>query len=195
MDDRYTELVLDGKEYELLRARRGLLSRWSIPQKVRGCSYLMFAASAALPLMYFLPPAVRETYLGLDPANARVGFTILTVLSVACLIVASLGLIATAVYRDRLDDITEEQAWSLVGLEGMFSGIGFITGLLGVTATLLLSGVGHAGIDTVDTLVATGINPYHSGPEVSLTVLTASFVAFCCAITVFVLGSVAESLE
>lgn len=195
MDDKYTDLVLEGKEYELLRARRGLLSRWSIPQKVRGCSYLLFAASAMLPLMYFLPMTVREAYVGLDPASSRVGFTILTLLSVGCLLVASLGLVATAVYRDRIDEMSEDQAWSLVGIEGLFSGIGFVTGSLGVATTLLLSGIGHAGVDTVDTLVATGIHPYHPGPDIALTVVTASAIAFCCAITVFVMGSVAESLE
>ncbi len=195
MDDNYTDLVLEGREYELLRARRGLLTRWSIPQKIRGCSYLLFATSAMFPLMYFLPTTVRETYLGLDPMSTRVGFTVLALLSVGCLLAASLGLTTIAIYRDRLDDISEELAWSLVGVESMFSGIGFITGMLGVVATLALSGIGHAGVETIDQLVASGIDPYHAGPAFALTVVTASGLAFCCAIAVFVLGSVVESLE
>lgn len=195
MDDKYTELVLEGSEYELLRARRGLFSRWSIPEKVRGCSYLLFATSTMLPIMRFLPISVRETYVGLDPVHARISLTVLTLLSVGCLLVASLGLVATAVYRDRLDDISEDQAWSLVGIEGLFCGIGFITGLLGVVATLVLSGIGYAGVETIDALVAAGVDPYHSSAGIAIPVVAASGIAFCAAIDVFVLGTFAESLE
>ncbi|MWV41295.1 hypothetical protein [Natrialba sp. INN-245] len=193
--DRYTRLVLEGAEYELLRARRGLLSRWSIPQKIRRCSYLLFAASTMLPIMHFLPAAVKQQYVGANPAFSRVSFTALTLFSVCCLLVASLGLAGTATYRDRIDDISEQQAWSLVGIEGLFSGIGFVSGFLGVAVTLALSSVGYAGIETVDALVASGVDPYHSRAGIAVTVATASAIAFCCAITVFVLGVFTESLE
>lgn len=195
MEDKYTELVLEGSEYELLRARRGFLSRWSIPQKVRGCSYLLFAASATFPVLYFLPTSVRRTYVGLDPASSRLSFTVLALLSVGCLLFASLGLVAIAAYRDRLDDISEDQAWSLVGVEGVFSGIGFVTGLLGVVATLVLSGLGYAGVETIDSLVTAGVDPYHASPGVPVSVFESSSIAFCTAIGVFLLGSFVESLE
>lgn len=193
--DKYTRLVLDGSEYELLRARRGLLSRWSIPQKIRRCSYLLFVSSSMLPIMLFLPSAVQEQYIGIDPASSRVSFTALALFSVCCLAVASVGLAATATYRDRIDDISEGQAWSLVGIEGMFSGIGFVSGFLGVAATLALSGVGYAGVETVDALVASGVDPYHSQAGIAVTVAAASGIAFCSAITVFLLGILTESLE
>ncbi len=65
--DKYTRLVLEGSEYEFLRARRALLSRWTIPQKIRRCSYLLFAASSMLPIMLFLPAVVQQQHVGSDP--------------------------------------------------------------------------------------------------------------------------------
>lgn len=193
--DKYTQLVLEGSEYELLRARRGLLTRWSIPQKIRRCSYLLFASSSMLPIVLFLPPAVQQQYLGVGPASSRVALTALALFSVCCLVVASVGLAVTATYRDRIDEISEEQAWSLVGIEGLFSGIGFISGLLGVAATLVLSSVGYAGVETVDALVAAGVDPYHAQADIAVPVGAASGIAFCCAVTVFLLSVLVESLE
>lgn len=193
--DKYTQLVLEGSEYELLRARRGLLSGWSIPQKIRRCSYLLFSGSLLLPIMLFLPSGVKQQYLGTHPAVSRVSFTALLLFSVCCLLVASVGLAGTATYRDRIDEISEQQAWSLVGIEGLFSGIGFITGMLGIAVTLALSAIGYAGIETVDTLVASGVDPYHSRAGIAVPVATSSAIAFCCAIAVFVLGSLTEALE
>ncbi|TYT61866.1 hypothetical protein [Natrialba swarupiae] len=193
--DKYTRLVLEGSEYEFLRARRALLSRWTIPQKIRRCSYLLFAASSMLPIMLFLPAVVQQQHVGSDPAFSRVSFTALTLFSVCCLVGASLGLAATATYRDGLENISEEQAWSLVGIEGLFSGIGFVSGSLGVTVTLVLSAVGYAGAETVDSLIASGVDPYHSKAGIAVTVATASAIAFCCAITVFLLSVFVESLE
>ena len=193
--DKYTQLVLEGSEYEFLRARRGLLSGWSIPQKIRRCSYLLFASSALLPILFFLPPAVRQQHLGVDPISSRVALTALVLFSVCCLVVASVGLAATATYRDRLDRISEQQAWSLVGIEGLFSGIGFGSGFLGVVATLVLASVGYAGAETVETLVAAGVDPYHSQAVVAVPVIVASGIAFCCAIAVFLLSVLTESLS
>ncbi|SFB69179.1 hypothetical protein SAMN05444422_101224 [Halobiforma haloterrestris] len=194
-EDKYTRLVLEGSEYELLRARWGMFSRWSIPQKIRGCSFLLFAASAMFPIMFSLPGAVQERYLGVDVAASQVGFTALTLFSVGCLVGSSVGLAVLAGYRDRLDDISERQAWSLVGIEDLFSGLGLVTGLLGVVATLVLAAIGHAGVETIDALVASGVRPYRAGPRIAVTVAAASGIAFCCAITVFVLGTFTESFE
>lgn len=193
--DKYTRLVLEGSEYEFLRARRGLLSGWTIPQKIRRCSYLLFATSALLPILFFLPAAVRQQYLDVGPASARVALTALALFSVGCLVVAGIGLAATATYRDRLDRISEGQAWSLVGIEGLFSGIGFGSGFLGVVATLVLASVGYAGVETVEALVAAGVDPYHSQAVVAVPAVVASAIAFCCAIAVFLLSVLTESLR
>lgn len=194
-EDKYTRLVREGSDYELLRARRGMFSMWSIPQKIRGCSFVLFAASATFPILFFLPPAVQEQYVGVDVAATRVAFTGLTLFSIGCLVGASLGLATVAAYRDRLDEISEQQAWSLVGIENVFSGIGYVTGLLGVVATLALAAVGHAGVETLETLAASGVYPYRGDGRVAVTVRVATGIAFCSAITVFVLGTVIESLE
>ncbi|MCL9812145.1 hypothetical protein [Natranaeroarchaeum aerophilus] len=193
--NRYTEMVLDGQEYELIRARHGLLSRWSIAQKVRGCSYLLFAGSATVPVMAFLPQSVTETYFTGNPAVTEVAFSALLLLSVACLLVAAVGLGAISAYQSSLEEISESQAWSLVGFEDIFSGFGFVTGLLGITATLVLAGLGHAGIGTLESLAASGVHPYHDEFFLSMTVLTAGGVAFCTGTNIFVVGTFLERLE
>ncbi|QSG01287.1 hypothetical protein [Natranaeroarchaeum sulfidigenes] len=193
--NKYTEMVLDGREYELIRAQHGLLSRWSIAQKVRGCSYLLFAASATVPIMVFLPPAVSQTYFGGNPAFSPVAFSALLLLSVACLLVSAGGLGVVSAYRSSLGEVSESQAWSLVGFEDIFSGFGFVTGLLGVVATLVLAGLGHAGLGAIESLGASGVHPYHDEFFLSMTVLTAGGVAFCTGTNVFVVGTFLERLE
>jgi len=192
---KYTEMVLEGQEYELLRAKHGMLTRWSIAQKVRGCSYLLFAASATVPMMAFLPQSVTEAYFTGNPAVTEVAFSALLLLSVACLLVAAVGLGVISAYRSSLEEISESQAWSLVGFEDLFSGFGFITGLLGVTATLVLAGLGHAGIGTIESLAASGVYPYHDEFFLSMTVLTVGGIAFCTGTNVFVVGNFLERLE
>lgn len=193
--NKYTEMVLEGGEYELLRAKRGMLTRWSIAQKIRGCSYLLFAASATVPLMAFLPQSVTETYFGANPAFSEVAFSALLLFSVACLLIAAGGLAATSAYRSSLEEISESQAWSLVGFEDIFSGVGFITGLLGVVATLTVAGFGYAGIGAMESLAASGVHPYHDEFYLSVSVLTAGGIAFCTGANVFVVGNFLERLE
>lgn len=191
----FTEMVLEGREYELLRAKHGMLTRWSIAQKVRGCSYLLFAASVTVPVMAFLPNSVAAAYFGANPAFSEVAFSALLLLSVGCLLVAAGGLTGISAYRSSLGDISESQAWSLVGFEDIFSGVGFITGMLGVIATLVLAGLGHAGIGTIESLAASGVHPYQDEFFLSMKVLTTGGIAFCSGANVFVVGNFLERLE
>ncbi|MFC7114041.1 hypothetical protein ACFQH2_02305 [Natronoarchaeum sp. GCM10025703] len=193
--DKYTDLLLEGAEYELIRAKHGLFAHWSIAQKIRGCGYLLFAASATLPLMMSLPESVTTVYFGSGPLLSEVAFSALLLFSVACLVVAAGGLGVISAYRSSLDDISESQAWSLVGFEDIFSGVAFITGLLGVSATLALAAIGHGGIETIDSLAASGVYPYHDRFFLSVKMLTAGGFAFCSGANIFVVGNFLERLE
>lgn len=194
-EDEYIDLVLDGSTYELLRARRGISTRWPIPRKIRWCGYLSFAASALLPTVMLLPFSVREAYFGVRPAFAPMALAIVDLVGVVCLAVGGLGLAAVAVRSSRLEEISEDQAWSLVGIEDAFSGIGLVTGALGVLSALALAGVGFGGLDAVRDLLAAGVDPYLMSGTSEPTVLTASGIAFGCAIVVYLLGVLVESLE
>lgn len=193
--NKYTDLMLEGGTYELIRAKHGIFPQWSIAQKIRGCGYLLFAASTTVPVMVFLPQSVTSAYFGSDPLFSEMAFSALLLFSVACLVVAAGGLGVIAAYRLSLDEISESQAWSLVGFEDIFSGVGFITGLLGVCATLALAGIGYGGIETMETLAAAGVYPYHDRFFMSVKLLTAGGLAFCTGTNVFVVGSFLERLE
>jgi hypothetical protein len=186
MSGDYTELVREDSEYGLIRLRHGFLTRWSIPEKVRRCGYLLVVASAALPLVAFLPATVTERYLGATPTLARLTVTTLLLVSVVLLCVGGLGLLALLVYRSRFDPVPEALAYSLVGLESMLTGVGLVTGTLAVVVTLALVGVGYAGPAVVESVRAAGVDPYRTGALVS--VAAGSTTAFCAGIVLTFLG-------
>ena len=186
MSGDYTDLVLEGSEYELLRLRHGFLTRWSIPAKVRRCGYLLVAASAALPIVAFLPSAVAARYLDTAPTLARLTVTTLLLVSVFLLGVGGLGLIVLVAYRSRFETVPEAVAWTLVGLESIFTGMGLVTGTLAVAVTLVLLAVGYAGPAGVETLRTVGVEPYRTGAVVS--VAAGSTTAFCVGVVLAFLG-------
>lgn len=194
-EEEHTDPFLGGSEYELIRARSGLSTRWSIPRKVRWCGYLLFAASGLLPVVVSLPAPVRERFIGPDPASAPLAVATVDLLGVLCLVVAAVGLAAVALYRSRLGHIDEDQAWTLVGFEDVFSGIGFVTGGLAVVAALALAAVGFAGVETVQRLVDAGVDPYHMAGDPGVSTAAVSAVAFVCAVGISLLGLRLRRLE
>lgn len=193
-DDDYTDLVLSGDTYELVRRRRGLLTGVSIPRKIRWCSGLLAVAAALLPLVRSLPPSVRAAYFRGDPGDAALAVAVVTLIGVGCLCVAALGLAGVVVRLVRSDDLTEDQAWTLVGVESVFTGIGFGTGALGVVSSVGIAAIGFAGADAVARLRAAGIDPYLEGVA-AVTVTRSSVVAFGCAAAAFVVGVGLETVR
>jgi hypothetical protein len=186
MSEEYSDLLPVDSEYELIRLQHGFLTRWSIPEKVRRCGYLLVTASAALPLVAFLPGTVRSAYLGTAPPLARLTVTTLMLASVGLLGLGGLGLLALVAYRSRFETVPEHVAWNLVGLESIFSGMGLVTGTLTVVVTLGLVSVGYAGPAVVESLRMAGIDPYQTGALVS--VATSSTATFCAGIVLTFLG-------
>jgi hypothetical protein len=186
MPGEYTDRWLDGSEYERIRLQHGFLTGVSVPAKVRRCGYLLVAASAALPLVAFLPGAVSEAYLGGAPTLARLTVTTLMLFGAFLLGIGGLGLLVLLVYRSRFETVPEAVAWNLVGLETVFTGMGLVTGTLTVAVTLVLLAVGYAGPTAVESLQAAGVDPYRTGAVVS--VAASSTVTFCVGIVLAFLG-------
>ena len=186
MSEEHSDLLPVDSEYELIRLQHGFLTRWSIPVKVRRCGYLLVTASATLPLVAFLPGAVRSAYLGAVPSLARLTVTTLMLASILLLGTGGLGLLALVAYRSRFETVPERVAWNLVGLETIFSGMGLVTGTLTVVVTLGLVSVGYAGPAVVESLRAAGIDPYRTGAVVS--VAASSTATFCTGIVLTFLG-------
>jgi len=78
------------------------------------------------PITVLLPEAVRETYIGEGPLFTPLSVAGLAELSVVTLFGAALGLFWVAYRGRRPNEITEDEAWTLVGLKEMFSAFGFL---------------------------------------------------------------------
>jgi len=186
MSEEHSDLLPVDSEYELIRLQHGFLTRWSLPEKVRRCGYLLVTASAALPLVAFLPAAVRSAYLGTVPQVTRLTVTTLMLASIFLLGTGGLGLLVLVTYRSRFETVPEHVAWNLVGLETIFSGMGLVTGTLTVVVTLGLVSVGYAGPAVVESFRAAGVDPYRTGALVSVAV--SSTATFCAGIVLTFLG-------
>lgn len=179
-------------DYDLIRRRHGLSGLVSIPRKIRWCSYLSFVIAASMGSLAVLPPSVRKLYLEGEAASQSLGVGFVASLCVGAVVVGAVGLASVALRRGRVETVSREQAWLLVGLEDVFSGIAFISGALGVTAVATLTVVGFAGTETVEGLVAAGIDPYRQlawAPETGFVALA----ALGCGVFVFLLAVVIDA--
>lgn len=174
----------DRSRYELMRTKHITLPV-SIPRKIRWCSYLSALAALVWPLIVTLPDPVRESQFAGDPATTPLGAAAVVIFGVGCLALAGVGLAALAAYVRRNPDPAESDVWTLVGGEDALSGIAFITGFLGVMAGVGILASGHAGLDRVDWLIASGIDPYLVFGSVPTTPTVTSVVAATVAVTTF----------
>ncbi|MFO7925936.1 MAG: hypothetical protein ACQET5_02040 [Halobacteriota archaeon] len=179
-------------DYELIRRRHGLSGIVSIPRKIRWCSYLSFVIAASMGALAVLPPSVRKLYLEGEAANQSLGVGLVALFCVGAVVVGAVGLAGVALRRGRAESVSREHAWFLVGLEDVFSGIALITGALGVAAVTTLTVVGFAGTETVERLLAAGIDPYRRlawAPESGFVALA----ALGCGVFVFLLAVTTDS--
>ncbi|ESS12939.1 MAG: hypothetical protein A07HR60_00175 [uncultured archaeon A07HR60] len=194
-EENSVEFLGEDSQYDLVRAKGGITTQWSIREKLYLCAGVLFAAALLWPAVLLLPGEVQGAYFGPNPGSDPIALASMTVLSVSMLSVAAAGLTAVAVRRSRIDRISESQAWSLVGFEEIFSGFAFITGGSGVAASLVLISIGFRGIETVQSLETYGIVPYDSVLEVGISVWTASVVAVIAGALVFGLGLFVNTLD
>jgi len=174
----------DRSRYELMRTKHITLPV-PIPRKIRWCSYLSALAALVWPLIATLPAPVRESKFAGDPASTPLGAAAVVIFGVSCLALAGVGLAALAAYLRRNPNPAESDVWTLVGGEDALSGIAFITGFLGVVTGVGILASGHAGLDRLDWLVASGIDPYLVFDSVPATPTVTTGVAAAVAVVTF----------
>lgn len=183
-NDDATRLVLEDDTYALVRRRYGVSTWVPIPRKIRWCGGALLVAAALLPIIVLLPAPVRETYVGQPASQVSLDITLVHLLGVFCVTLASIGLAGVALRASNIADLTEEQAWKLAGIETIFTAFIAVIGVLAIVATLALVAVGHGGVDTVETFVDRGIDPYRASGSAAVPVWISSLVAFVCGLGV-----------
>jgi hypothetical protein len=191
-DDRHAERILHGSTYEQIRYRSAMTGRWSPTRKVRWCGYLLLSGSLLFPILASLPAPVTEGYVGTDPTSAPLGLALSVLLFALLVSTAGVGLVVVSTRAARGEELTEGEAWRLVGIEDACTCLGFVTGSIGLLVTVAVAAVGLLGLDAVDRLLAAGVNPYFT-VGVPVTSATASLVAAGAAIALFALASLVES--
>jgi len=158
----------DRSRYDLMRAKHVTIPL-SIPRKIRWCGYLALLSALVGPVVATLPLPVREAYFVGNPTAAPLGAATIVLLGVAAVAVAVAGLTALAVSVGPGSDPSEDRVWLLIGAEDAFAGVGFITGALGIIAGGLILASGYWGVEAVDGLVDSGVDPYLTLNTVSAT--------------------------
>ncbi|WP_418285772.1 hypothetical protein [Halorubrum sp. DTA46] len=157
-----SEPVVDlasNSRYELMRSKHVTVPL-SVPRKLRWCGYIALLAALIGPVVATLPTAVRADHFAGNPTTTPLGAAAVVLIGVVAVAIAAAGLTAVAVSVERTPDPPESRLWLLIGAEDAFSGIGFITGALGVLSGGIILASGHWGPDAVDRLIASGIDPY-----------------------------------
>lgn len=158
----------DRSRYDLMRAKH-VTFPLSIPRKIRWCGYLALLSALVGPVVVTLPLPVREAYFAGDPTAAPLGAATIVSFGVAAVALAVVGLTALALSVGPDSDPPEDRVWLLIGAENAFTGIGFITGALGIVAGGLVLATGYWGVDVVDGLIDSGVDPYLTLNSVSAT--------------------------
>lgn len=145
--------------YDLMRSKH-LTVPLSVPRKLRWCGFLALIAALVGPVVATLPAAVVEAHFAEDPMTTPLGAAAVVLIGVGAVAISAAGLAAVAVSAGGNPAPTESKLWLLIGAEDAFSGIGFVTGGLGILAGGAVLASGHWGPDAVDRLIALGVDPY-----------------------------------
>lgn len=180
-DDAFVEPE-DRSRYELMRAKH-LMVPVSAGRKARWCGYLLCLAALAAPIVFTLPEPVQEAQFTGDPVRTPLGAAAVAAFGVLCLALAGIGLGTLERMGNR--DPPESRVWTLIGLEDALSGIGFITGFLGVVTGVGILAIGHAGTDRMEWFFDIGVDPYLTFGSVPVTPLATSALALVAAAVVF----------
>lgn len=170
--------------YELMRAKHVTVPV-SIPRKLRWCGGLALLAALTAPIVATLPEAVRAGYFAGNPTTTPLGAATVALFGVGCVAAAVLGLAVLQRHLVRNPDPDESRVWTLIGTEDALSGIAFITGALGVLLGVGILVTGHWGVDRVEWLIDSGIDPYLVFTSVPVTPRLTSVVSLVVAIGAF----------
>ncbi|EMA69803.1 hypothetical protein [Halorubrum distributum] len=181
-DDRFDPT--ERSEYELTRSANIIVPMPPL-RKARICGALALLGSLAAPLVATLPAAVREATFAGPPAATPLGVAAVALAGTVAAGLAGLGLVALQRRLARGPEPTDDAVWSFLAVEDALTGIGFITGGLGVLVGLALLASGHWGVDALDALRRNGVEPYASVSALPVTPRLTSAVALAAGLVVF----------
>ncbi|MFC7323348.1 hypothetical protein ACFQMF_02010 [Halorubrum rutilum] len=191
MPDDYQFDPTDRSEYDLVRAGTVIVPLSPL-RKARVCGAVALLASFAAPLAATLPVAVREAVFTRPPVTTPLGVAAVVLVGAVAAGGAGLGLVALQRHLARGPDPTGDAVWSVLAVEDVLTGIGFVTGGLGVAVGLSLLTSGHWGVDALGGLRRTGIEPYASVLTVPVTPRLATAVALGTGLAVFAATAVVD---
>ncbi|MDB2224315.1 hypothetical protein PN419_06940 [Halorubrum ezzemoulense] len=163
----------DRSQYELTRAANVVVPLSPV-RKARICGTLALFGALTGPLVATLPPAVREANFSGPPLAAHLGVVAVVLAGTVAAGGAGLGLVALQRRLARGPEPSDDQVWTFLALEDALTGIGFVTGGLGVGVGLVLLASGHWGVEALEALRRNGVEPYLSMGAIPTTPLLAT---------------------
>jgi hypothetical protein len=170
-------------EYELTRSAN-IIVPMPILRKARICGGLALLGSLAAPLVATLPAEVREAAFSDPPLATPLGVAAVALAGTVAAGLAGLGLVALQRRLARGPEPTDDAVWSFLAVEDALTGIGFVTGGLGVAVGLSLLASGHWGVEALDALRRNGVEPYLSLSTVPVTPRLTTAVALAVGLAV-----------
>jgi hypothetical protein len=170
-------------EYELTRSAN-IIVPMPILRKARICGALALFGSLAAPLVATLPAEVREAAFSDPPLATPLGVAAVALAGTVAAGLAGLGLVALQRRLARGPEPTDDAVWSFLAVEDALTGIGFVTGGLGVAVGLSLLASGHWGVEALDALRRNGVEPYLSLSTVPVTPRLTTAVALAVGLAV-----------
>ena len=173
----------DRSRYELKRAANIVVPMSPI-RKARICGGLSLIAAFAAPVVATLPAAVREAAFTGPPASTSLGVAAVVLLGTIAAGAAGLGLVALQRRLARDPEPTDDDIWTLLAAEDALTGVGFVTGGLGVLVGVSLLASGHWGLEALDGLRESGVEPYLPLSRIPVTPWLVSAVGLVVGVTV-----------
>ncbi|TKX75322.1 hypothetical protein EXE46_03990 [Halorubrum sp. GN11_10-6_MGM] len=184
-DDRRSDPT-DRSRYELVRAANVVVPLSPI-RKARICGALALSGSLTAPIVATLPPAVREESFSGPPLATPLGVAAVVLVGTLAAGGAGLGLVELRRRLARRPEPSGDSVWTFLAVEDALTGVGFVTGGLGVGVGLALLASGHWGVEAVERLHRNGIEPYL--PLSGLPVTPVSVTAVALPVGVAVLAA------
>ena len=176
----------DRSRYELVRAANIVVPLSPI-RKARICGVIALLGALSAPLVATLPAAVREENFAGSPVATPLGVAAVVLAGVVAAGGAGLALVALQRRLARGPEPSDDDVWTLLAAEDAVTGVGFVTGGLGVGIGLALLASGHWGVEAVEGLRRSGVEPYL--PLSSLPVTPRLVTAVALAVGVAVLAA------
>ncbi|QAU13605.1 hypothetical protein EKH57_13265 [Halorubrum sp. BOL3-1] len=180
-DDRFDPT--DRSQYDLVRAANVIVPLSPI-RKARICGVLAILGALAAPIVATLPAAVREVGFSGPPAATPLGVAVVVLVGTVAAGGGGLGLVALQRRLARGPEPSDADVWTFIAAEDALTGIGFVTGGLGVGVGLSLLASGHRGVETLEALHRNGVEPYLAVSTLPVTPRLTSAVAVAIGLAV-----------